>query len=309
MLCPAALSMTVSTVVIMPKKKSTVRATAGTGSGGKQRIHASANGMENVGSTEAKDRTEPVTMTDDRLALWNALVENRWSRKQKLLPNLRLTYPSDDESRTIAELAEVNNAWRFARTIESNILDAHLNHNSFRTLSIPQVKGALKRVSSEANRFAQMLGKLDVGRGSRGSEDYAGWLIELELAFQQSQTNAMVLIPTYIDLLGAFSVAAQSAEQRPIRVPKGAGGNPAFDQFIEDLLMAARMLGGHWTNYRLRDGTWKGTLLATLGILKRYLPEEFFPPGELGRSVEHIRKKLKDHIRRAPQVRVFNRGP
>jgi hypothetical protein len=64
--------------------------------------------------------------------------------------------------------------------------------------------------------------------------------------------------------------------------------------------MAVRMGGGSWTNYRARDGTWKGTLLEALGLLKKYLPEKFFPTGELGRSVEHIRKKLADDIRRAP---------
>src|SRR5262249_8507848 len=66
-----------------------------------------------------------------------------------------------------------------------------------------------------------------------------------------------------------------------MHMPKGAGGNPAFDEFIEDLLMAARMLGGHWTNYRLRDQTWTGTLLETLRILEKYLPNNFFRPESL----------------------------
>jgi hypothetical protein len=237
--------------------------------------------------------------------MMSALEENWWNRRRKLLPNLRLTYPSDNESRHIAELASVSNAWRFARTIESIILDAHLSDASFRTLSIPQVKCALKRVASEANRLRHILSKLDVGRGSKGSEYEAGWLIEKELALQQSKISGMVLIPKYIDLLDALSGAAQRAKQKPMRVAKGAGGNPAFDQFIEDLLMAARMLGGDWTNYRSRDGIWKGTLLEALGILKKYLPKGFFPSGELGRSVEHIRKKLKDHIQKAPLVRIL----
>jgi hypothetical protein len=251
---------------------------------------------ENVGKPEAEAKVKRIL---------NALAENRWNRKRKLLPNLKLTYPSDDESRQIAELARINYSSWFAHHIHSNILDAHLSHASFLKLSIPQVRGTLKHVATEANRLARMLSKLDVGNESRGSEDYAGWLIEKELALQQSKISGMVLIPKYIGLLDTLSGAAQHAQHRPRHMPKGAGGNPAFDYFIEDLLMTARMLGGHWTNYRSIDGAWKGTLLDTLGILKKYLPEDFFPPGDLGRSVEHIRKKLKDHIQKAPLVRIL----
>ena len=294
MRCPAAPSVTVPTVVMMPKKKGTTRGdTEAASDGAVQRGLVGANAaMEGVGApiAETKGRVERVM---------SALAENRWNRKRQLLPNLRLTYPSDDESRHIAELAKINDTSRFARIIESRILDAHLNHASFSTLSIPKVKSALQRLAERANLLTQTLSSLDVGRESRGSEQYAGWLIERELAFQQLETGATVLIPEYIDLLNALSGAAQRAEKKPMHVPKGAGGNPAFDEFIEDLLMAARMLGGHWTNYRLRDQTWTGTLLETLRILEKYLPNNFFPPGELGRSVEHIRKKLGDHIRRA----------
>jgi hypothetical protein len=291
--------MTVPTVAMMPKKKKkkgAARAAAVTASDAPvQRGLVSAKvGMERGGrpEAEAKDRVERIM---------SALAENWWNRRRKLLPIFRLTYPSDNESRQIAELASVSDAWRFARTIESTILDAHLSDANFRTLSIPQVKRALKRVVSEANGFRHILSKLDVGRGSKGSEYEAGWLIERELASHEF----VILVPAYIDLLDALSAAAQRAKQKPMRVPKGAGGNPAFDRFIEDLLMAARMLGGDWTNYRSRDEIWKGTLLEALGILKKYLPKGFFPPGELGRSVEHIRKKLKDHIKKAPARRLM----
>jgi len=194
--------------------------------------------------------------TADAERILNALAENRWNRKSKLLANLRLTYPSDDESRQIAALAKIDDTSRFARIIESRILDAHLNHASFSTLSIPKVKSALKRLATGASLLSQTLSSLDVGRESRGSERYAGWLIERELAFQ---SGATVLIPEYIDLLNTLTGAAQRAEKKPMHVPRGAGGNPAFDEFIEDLLMATRMLGGDWTNYRLRDETWTGT--------------------------------------------------
>jgi hypothetical protein len=224
------------------------------------------------------------------------LQRDRWNRKRKLLPNLKLKYPSDDELRYIAELARVD-----GQSIRSIILDAHLYHAQFRTLSIPRVRGALKSVVNQANRLRKILGQLDVGRGSRGSENYAGYLIEGELSvLKQIDSEKMILMPAYIDLLDALSSAAQRAEQKLMHLPKGASGNPAFDFFIQNLLAAAWMRGGSWTNYRSRDGTWKGTLPEALKILQKYLPQRgFFPPGELGRSVEHIRKKLKDHMQRA----------
>jgi hypothetical protein len=240
------------------------------------------------------------TASERRLASLSVLKKNRWDRKRKLLPNLRLKYPNDDELRCIAKLAEVDNASAFGQSIRSVILDAHLFHAQYKTFSAPRVRTSLKGVASQANQIRKTLSRLDVGRGSQGSEDYAGYLIEVELSALQD-SEKMILIPEYIDLLDALSSAARLAERKPIHQLKGAGGNPAFDLFIHHLLMAARMRGGRWTIFRSRDQTWTGTLLEALEILKPYLPKSgFFPPG-LGRSIDHIRWKLKDHMERARQ--------
>jgi len=253
--------MTVPTVVMMPKKKNAARE------------------------------------GEDPVALWDALAKNQWNRRRKLLPNLRLRYPTDDELRHIAKLVKVDHPLHGA--INSIILDAHLADATYRTLSIPEVKKALNNVANQAIQLAELLSALDIGRGSRGSLQRAGVLIEAELFLQQTKARR-ILLPKYIDLLAGLSSAARRAAQKPMHLPKGAGGNPAFDRCIESLLMAPRMSGGgSWTNYRSTDGIWKGTLLEALGILEKYLPPRFFPSGELGRSVEHIRKKLGDHIRRA----------
>jgi hypothetical protein len=108
--------MTVPTVVMMPKKKGTARGDAEAASDGAvQRGLVGANAaMEGVDApiAETKDRVEHVM---------SALAENRWNRKRQLLPNLRLTYPSDDESRHIAELAKINDTSRFARIMNGQI--------------------------------------------------------------------------------------------------------------------------------------------------------------------------------------------
>jgi hypothetical protein len=141
-----------------------------------------------------------------------------------------------------------------------------------------------------------MLSKLDVGRRSKGSLAEAGHLIELELcALQKFKLGGMMQLPEYIVLLDALNIAAQRAVSKPIYSPRGTGGNPAFDMCIQQLLMAARMRRGSWTNFRLKDQTWTGTLLEALEILKKYLPR-FFPPGELGRAIDHIRNKLGKHV-------------
>jgi hypothetical protein len=59
--------------------------------------------------------------------------------------------------------------------------------------------------------------------------------------------------------------------------------------------MAARQRNGNWTVSRT-GGSWGGTLLQALDILKKYLPRDFFPGGELGRAAEHARNKLNKHI-------------
>jgi hypothetical protein len=285
----------------MPKKRSAPPELANRST--VQHVLAGAKAaMENFArpQTEAGDRVERIMRGEDPLALWNSLFENRWNRKRKLLPNLRLAYPSDDELRRIAELAKVENSSSFGESICGIILDAHLLDASFRTLSARQVRDALNKVANKAAQLAEILGTLDVGRGSTGSLDAAGKLIELELsALQQFKVDGMVLLPEYTALMDALSIAAQRAASKPTYSPRGASGNPAFDKVIERLVMTARMYGGSWTNYRSTDQTWNGTLLSALGILEKYLPQKVFPAGELGRSVEHIRKRLKEHITRA----------
>src|SRR5262249_50083183 len=153
--------------------------------GGVRRVLARAKAaIENVVTpeAEAKKRAERIMRGEDPFAFWDALAGPIWERKRKLLPRLKLTYPSDDESRHIAQLAKVDDVSSFGQRIKSIILDAHLNHASFLTLSIPQVKKALKRVSSQADQLGRMLSKLDVGSGSKGSDERAGWLVQLELS-------------------------------------------------------------------------------------------------------------------------------
>jgi hypothetical protein len=136
---------------------------------------------------------------------------------------------------------------------------------------------------------------MDVGRG--GSAERAGYLLEIELT-DLSFRGELLLIPDFELLLEKLANAAGQASRKHAskRGPRGARSSPAFDLFIQTLFTAAWQRGGDWTNYRLADGQWTGTLLDALTILKPYLPSKLFPPGDRGRSIEHIKTKLRKHI-------------
>jgi hypothetical protein len=92
-----------------------------------------------------------------------------------------------------------------------------------------------------------------------------------------------------------LSAGACRAERRA--KSRRGSGKATFDRFIEALLVAARQRRGDWTIGRGADGvTYTGTLLEAVELLKPYLPQKgFLPAGTLGRSIEYVREKFKDH--------------
>ncbi|MCS3498671.1 hypothetical protein M2189_002370 [Bradyrhizobium japonicum] len=196
--------------------------------------------------------------------------------------------------RRLADLAHVRESSLsdFSQNVCNIIIDAHLNVASMRGSSAPKVKEALSSVAKQAAKLAATLRKMDlkIAGGTGGSDQTAGTHLEWELAKLKEP-----LFPKYPELLDLLHAAATSARTLsvPKRGPKGAGGNQAFDVFIEQLNIAAYVRDGRWSVHRATDGTWKGSILEALQLLKPYLPARFFPPGELGRSVDHILGKLR----------------
>jgi hypothetical protein len=246
--------------------------------------------------TEIAAASPEKAVRENEEARWNEFYRNRWERRRKQLPNLKLKYPDDSEQECIAQLAGIKNTPRFTEGVRSIILDAHLSNLDLQTLSVSDVKKIINNVAERAEQLKKILAQLDVGSGSEGSHSEAGHLLERELFASRSP---IMQLPEYIVLLDALTTAANRSASKRISYPRGAGGNPAFDMCIEQLVIVARMHGGSWTNYRSEAQIWTGTLLKGLELLKKYLPQpNFFPPGDLGRSVEHIRKKLQEHISR-----------
>ena len=226
----------------------------------------------------------------------NLALEERWKRKRAILPHLKLRYPNDSELERLSTLAKVRIDERsgFADHIPSIVLDAHLWNASLRNLSTHKVLKTLTDIDRKASQLRKSLTAVDVG--SLGSAERAGILLEMNLssfAFREG----LVLIPEFDILLDALAKAAREATKSLTakRGPKGAGRNLAFDLVVQTLQTAAWQRGGDWTNYKKADGVWTGTFLEALAILKPYLPKGFFPPS-VGRSVDHIKRKLIHHI-------------
>lgn len=209
------------------------------------------------------------------------------------MPKLKLAYPNEADVLQLASLAKIkaDRQADFASPIRNIILDAHLNNDLYRNLSAIDVRRYLLSVRNKARDLEKALAAVDVG--SKGSAESAGNLLEIELT-----KSKLKELPHYQRVLLELTKAADAMIQLigSKRGPKGAGGNLAFDLFIEGLHMAARMFGGKWTIFRSVDGKWKGTFLEAVNILKPLLPQGLLPSADIGRSIEHIRKRLEDHI-------------
>jgi hypothetical protein len=185
----------------------------------------------------------------------------RWERKRPRLHELSLTYPNTQELAELASLAKVTDQSIFSDGVRQIILDAHLENEGLR-VSAPEVRKILRSIENGARELRSELQSVDVW--GKPSADYAGLFLETAL---DQVTEEAAELPQYMKLLEALSVAAERARLavKSQRGPKGARGSPAFNSFIEHLLMEALQHQGEGTNYRSADGTWQGSLLKALG--------------------------------------------
>jgi hypothetical protein len=130
-----------------------------------------------------------------------AVFDRRWARRRKLLPNLKLRYPNNEELKKLAELAGIDD---FDSGIQHVILDAHLNFPRYKELSAAAVRTKLLGIARQAQNLSQDLRSFDVGVGvgSGGSEKRAGLLLEAKLKIE---------LPELIDLLQTLGEAARRA--------------------------------------------------------------------------------------------------
>jgi hypothetical protein len=234
----------------------------------------------------------------------DAVTRNRWERKRKLLPTLKLHYPDSDQLAELASLANIEESKHeaFGSSIPGIILDAHLNTASYKGQSIPNVKKMLEGLGTKALQLRNDLQKIDVDLNTAvedsGTKQLAGMSLEHEMGKSQIGEK-LVLIPEYVELLTVLSKASFQAagSLKAKRGSKGAAGSPAFPSFVERLERTAWMHGGSWTNYPAADGSFHGSFVKAIKLLEEYLPgkSKFLPQvDDLGRSVAHIQGKRRN---------------
>jgi hypothetical protein len=121
-----------------------------------------------------------------------------WERRRRLLPNLKLTYPTEAETQKLAELAAVDDTPVFGSHVRSIILDAHLNDAILRGLSVPKVRRALDTVVESCCELRGAVAAIDVGNG--GSAERVVSLFEMELGRGSSKEQRM-MIPDCLEFL------------------------------------------------------------------------------------------------------------
>ena len=162
----------------------------------------------------------------------DAVSKNRWERKRKLLPNLKLQYPGIDKLAEIASLAGVEKSRHetFGSSVKGIILDAHLNTASMQEQSIPEVKKVLQGLGTKALQLRDALHNIDIDLNTAvaagGTKQLAGMLLEFEIGKSQIREK-LVLVPEYVELLTALNKASlQAADSlKAKRGSKGAAGS------------------------------------------------------------------------------------
>jgi hypothetical protein len=217
----------------------------------------------------------------------------------------------ESDARHLAELAQVPECSRdrFCESLEWQILEAHFG-NEWRSkpLKASDLKRSIRRVASAARALNQALGAF-WSEGRAGAR--AGSLLEVVLdAAAGERTASGVRVDAYRNGLALLIAATDEAGKRADAMllppppttknkkragrPRGAGGNPAFDNFVKRLYEIVPQAGGRpWThNPKSHGDGWSGTLMQALELLRPYLPESgFFPKAKLGFVLQRLAKR------------------
>jgi hypothetical protein len=206
---------------------------------------------------------------------------------------------------TLAKIKPESQTHFFVNTREL-IREAHISHKLFCAGSKTHraVLQRLKRIAAHADKLtAELQGVVAAGQSANGDPertftyDFLDEAIHRPGSWSSPAWKSDQRLAELVQQLNDFRAVAERAEQNAKGVwgrkgrPAGAGGNYAFDLVVQQLYLNARSAGGRLTNARRADGQWSGSFIDALNILKPYLPD-FFPPAELGRTVDNIVRKL-----------------
>jgi hypothetical protein len=251
-------------------------------------------------------RWDAIPADDSRLARWAASFSlagwSRLLREHHALPYLSLAEKLTEEKlEELARLAQIKYVPQFRSTIQGLILDAYKSDANRHGSSAEITGTSLEKVIIKAEELKSALSEVDVGAPA----EYPGMLLELQLELAHFKRQS-VLIPDLMELTDLLISAASKAKPRESKRGRrpAAGGNFAFDDFVRGLFKAPWLYGGIWRVSKSKT-VYKGNFLSALEILRPFLPDQFYPKGNLGRSVDHILNKSR--LRRLLPKRHHNK--
>jgi hypothetical protein len=164
------------------------------------------------------------------------------------------------------------------------------------------VLGRLRRIAIHTDKLtAELDGIVEAGQSANGDPENTFTYDFLTEAVDRWQRDPR--LAEHIQQLSDFLAVSQRAAQRAKDIwgrkgrRAGAGGNYAFNIFVQQLYLNAWIDGGSFTNCRKKDQQqWSGSLTDALEILRPYLPK-FFPPADKGRSAQSILDKLRARMK------------
>jgi hypothetical protein len=223
--------------------------------------------------------------------------------------SLSLRFPTEAELQRLEELANTRpeSQINFFGNINSLIQEAHYFHKLFHA-GPKKYRAALERLQRIATHLhavnAELDGVVEAGQSANGDPektfayDFLNEAIDRSPGPWQSDRR----LAKHVQKLSDFLAVSQRAEQQAKAIwgrrgrRTGAGGNYAFNIFVQQLYLTAWTSGGRFTNARNKDPQqWSGSLVEVLEILRPYLPS-FFPPAEIGRAAQNIVDQLRAHM-------------
>jgi hypothetical protein len=241
-------------------------------------------------------------MSDETGQLWGEVFDLRSQRQSHRRRRPKLLFPGKAELEQLANLLDLDESQisRFSRSIDGIVLDAHNLHAFYGQRHRPT--DAVEHVSDVLKAARNFQKELRAVRGSRAAAEFACDLIDYGLVSAVPKEKRL-LASDYLLLLNIFVKAGISTERWAKSYTKrgqrkGAGGNLAFNRTVEALFMTALARGRRFTlSWNEHENTWGGTIIDAMTILRPYLPSSgFFPKGQLGRAIRHIRDDLSAHM-------------
>jgi hypothetical protein len=172
-------------------------------------------------------------------------------------------FPTQAELMQLAALAKIKpeSQTHFFGNINELIQEAHIFHKYFHAgpKTYRAVLGRLRRIATYTDKLtAELHGVVEAGQSANADPEKTFTYDFLNEAIDRSPGpwQPDERLAEHIQQLSDFLAVSQQAEQQAKAIwgrrgrPAGAGGNYAFDIFVQQLYLNARIDGGKLTNSR-----------------------------------------------------------